>query len=278
MNAGQLSAELSEKTGLCFGELQPVEGGMDAAATCFQGGGYFVKLRPDVPVGVTLTTNLSIPGILSPLQILTLSSGIKAIVYEWIDGRDGFNRPLALAHWKEVGRALRQVHDSEEHMSFLPSETFKIQDADSLLTSPLSRQVKENWPQLDWIIRETQTLGRELSRKTWELVPCHADLHVGNILTLEQNVWLIDWDSARLAPRECDLVFFLESGIMGLHGQAEELAFLSGYGRVSVSPELIRYYKLARVLEDLIAFAQEGDETWFLKQFESQVFRNVNTS
>jgi spectinomycin phosphotransferase len=144
--------------------------------------------------------------------------------------------------------------------------------------SPLAHLVELRWLDIAWIIKESESLGGQLSSQEWKFVPCHADLHVGNILTSEHDTWLIDWDTGRLAPRECDLLFFLGNGILGKHGAAEEAAFLSGYGEVIVSTELIRYYRLARVLEDLISFAQEGDEKWFLRQLDSQLLLDAKRS
>lgn len=271
MNITELAAEISQRTGLKIGELEPVEGGMDSRASSYRTESYFIKLRPELPDGAILASRLAVPGVLGPLQTLQLSDGSNALVYEYIDAHNGFERMLTLDQWEEVGTILRQVHDFVDLTLILPREQFTVQGVDTLASSRLSHLVELRRPQVDAIIKETQSAGRQLSGKTWRFVPCHADLHVGNILSSEHNVWLVDWDTARFAPCECDLVFFLGKGILGQHGQREEEAFLRGYGEATLNPEMIRYYQLARVLEDLVAFAQEGDETWFLRQFESHL-------
>lgn len=270
-----LSDELSEKSGLRLGALVPTEGGMDSSASCFMNETYFVKLKSSVPAGLLLASQLAIPGVLSPLQIIELPNQSTAIVYPRLDAVNGFEKPLRLEHWVQVGRILRQVHDFTGPTSYLATESFHVPGVESLSHSPLANLVLARRPEIDWIVEEIESLGVHLSNQEWEFVPCHADLHVGNIVTNDHDLWLLDWDTGRLAPRECDLVFFLENGILDMHGISEEEAFWSGYGELSFSPELIRYYQLARVLEDLIAFAEDGNDEWFMRQFESKLLRKA---
>lgn len=274
----KLAAEIKEQTGLDIGALEPLEGGMDAAASCFRSETYFVKIRPDLPAGVVLASHLDIPGVLSPLHVVATVDGSQAIVYPRIDAANGFETPLSTSHWEEVGSILKQVHGYVGPTSFLSRETFRIHGIDTMRSSPLAHLVDVHWPEINWIIDEVQALGSLVSKQEWSFVPCHADLHVGNILTSRHTVWLVDWDTSRLAPPECDLVFFLDNGILGLHGNEEEKAFLKGYGQTTVSADLVRYYRLARLLEDLVSFAQEGDETWFMRQLESNLLRQTRLS
>ncbi len=228
--------------------LRPLEGGLDSAARNYRSGDYFIKVRPNVPAGAILASELAIPGVLAPLEIVLLTDGRYALVYPYVDAKNGFEQPLSIEHWEQVGRVLRQVHDFPGLTSCLSSESFTVPGTETLETSPLSHLVEAHWSEVRWLIEETQALGRRMLQHVWQLVPCHADLHVGNVLTTGSQVWLVDWDTARLAPRECDLVFFLGSGILGLHGPDEEAAFLRGYGLVEYSTALIRYFQLARAL------------------------------
>lgn len=277
MQATEIAAELSAALSESFAKLEPVDGGLDAAAKNFRSGNHFIKVRPNLPPGVSLTSRLSVPGVLAPLHIVELADGSHAIVYRRLDAKNGFDRPLLAEHWESAGRTLREVHESGVTEG-LASETFRVEGTDTLDSSPLSNLVDAHRAQVDWLIEETLRLGQRLSTRSWMLVPCHADLHVGNILTALNGVWLVDWDTARLAPRECDLMFFVGEGILGLHGPQEEAAFFRGYGTVEMSPELIRYYRLARVLEDVVSFAQEGDVKWFLRQFgDASLLRAIQT-
>jgi len=264
----EIEAELSAAMGHTI-SLQPLEGGLDSAARNYRSGDYFIKVRRDVPPGASLTSALAIPGVLAPLRVVHLANGSHALVYQYIDAKNGFDHPLSRDNWEQVGRILRQVHDFKDPTPWLAKETFEVPGTDTLESSPLAHLVEANRAQVDWLIAETEQLGHRLSKQSWTFVPCHADLHVGNILTADNKVWLVDWDTARTSPRECDLLFFLGTGILGLHGQQEEAAFLRGYGEVEFSPDLIRYFQLARVLEDVVSFAAEGDEAWFSRQFAS---------
>ena len=87
---------------------------------------------------------------------------------------------------------------------------------------------------------------------------CHADPHLGNVIVGADGVHLIDWDDAVLAPREQDLMFLL--GGMGTLGPttAEQLdAFFTGYGEVAVDPVNLRYYRHARVQEEVGLWAEQ---------------------
>ena len=45
--------------------------------------------------------------------------------------------------------------------------------------------------------------------RAWEMVVCHTDLHGGNLLVdSADNLYILDWEGAMLAPPEQDLFFF----------------------------------------------------------------------
>jgi hypothetical protein len=51
-------------------------------------------------------------------------------------------------------------------------------------------------------------LGRAVAAARPELVLCHADLHLANLLVdAEGRLWVVDWDGLQLTPRERDLLF-----------------------------------------------------------------------
>jgi len=61
-----------------------------------------------------------------------------------------------------------------------------------------------------------------------------------------------------MAPRECDLIFFTDGGILKAHGAEEEASFFQGYGPWEPDPTATTYYRLARVMEDIVSFAAEA--------------------
>ena len=178
-----LALALSAAMGESLWTPQPVEGGLDAAATNFRWGDYFVKVRPDLPAGVILAREVAVPEVLAPLKVVALPDETYALVYPYIEAKDGFDRPLSLEHWETAGRALRCVHDHSAPNCGLETEGFHVLGTGALDSSPLASLVDANRSQIHWLIDETLELGRRLSATAWPLVPCHADLHVGNILT-----------------------------------------------------------------------------------------------
>jgi spectinomycin phosphotransferase len=66
-------------------------------------------------------------------------------------------------------------------------------------------------------------------------VICHADPNLGNVLMGDEGVWLLDWDDAVTGPREQDLLFVLDGGVLAFAPvtAAQTGAFLTGYGAVA---------------------------------------------
>lgn len=84
-------------------------------------------------------------------------------------------------------------------------------------------------------------------RRPHRLVVCHTDAHGGNVMQgAAGELWVIDWETARLAPPEHDLWM--------LHARLPEV--LPGYEAVTgepanLDPDLLGFYFFRRVLEDL---------------------------
>lgn len=111
---------------------------------------------------------------------------------------------------------------------------------------------------INHVFERCKTLGQLCRDRDWTPVVCHADIHVGNVIkTGEDACAIIDWDDPRLAPRECDLMFFLDGGIAD-HDPWTEKSFFDGYGSVPVDPILIAYYKYARAAEDIVSFSGDA--------------------
>jgi len=119
--------------------------------------------------------------------------------------------------------------------------------------------LRQRSEEIELAVRRTGELGEQCRIAEPKLVPSHADLHEANILVDELgSVHLVDWDLPRMAPRECDLMFFVEQGIFGEIAAEDEAAFFEGYGSVSPDPVLLAYFRFARVVEDLVAYYDEA--------------------
>ena len=106
------------------------------------------------------------------------------------------------------------------------------------------------WPQrralLD-LVGRVQDLGAAAGARAQERVLCHGDL-IGDNLLVDRGgrLWVVDWDGARLAPRELDLALFTGPGF----GR-----FLAAYeadaGPCDLDPDLVAFVLLRRNLDDL---------------------------
>jgi spectinomycin phosphotransferase len=87
---------------------------------------------------------------------------------------------------------------------------------------------------------------------------CHADIHAGNLLLAQDGqIYIVDWDSPVLAPRERDLMF-IGAGIGGIwNTEREQALFYQGYGAVEISQPALAYYRWERIVQDIAAFCEQ---------------------
>lgn len=108
------------------------------------------------------------------------------------------------------------------------------------------------------LIQYTRELQAILQSQYFEHVVCHADIHGWNLLITPDNyLYLIDWDTIILAPKERDLMF-IGAGIWntGYTYSQEKFSFYKGYGASKVNKDAILYYRLERIFEDISAYCQ----------------------
>lgn len=238
-----MAALLQEEYGLAAVDLKPVHGGTDDSAQVWRawtsnGLSYAVK------TGRSRSLDLDVPGVPRPLQ------GGSLHVTRWIDGDPG---PARLVHWRALGRLLARVHtltaDAPRIEYDHRRQAAVAHDVDQRLTPELAQV----WDRsvVDRLIKRADTLAAALADRPREDVLCHTDPHLGNLLLDGEDVWLIDWDDARLAPREHDLLFVLGGVLVEQVTEAEQAAFFDGYGPVEVDAELLAYARCVRALEEL---------------------------
>ena len=103
-------------------------------------------------------------------------------------------------------------------------------------------------------------------------VLCHGDVHAANImLDHEGGLYIVDWDTPRIAPRERDLLFIVGSIIARTVTPHEEACFFQGYGLTAINWRALTYYRYERALEDVY----EGARSVFL---DSAVSAAVKTA
>ena len=196
-------------------------------------------------------------------------------LYPFVAGRNGFECPLNAAAWHQLGRALRALHETRlpaELLREIPRETCGAESGAALqqilaqsaaasedpLVAQLRDLLQRKRAALDWLVEQTTSLARTLRKRGLPCVPCHADIHAGNVLVDAQGrLHLLDRDTLLLAPRERDLMF-IGAGVAGHWREAQEAAwFYEAYGSQQPDPQALAYYRCERVVADVVDYCEQ---------------------
>lgn len=179
---------------------------------------------------------------------------------------------MSAAQWAELGATVRAIHDlppGDGFASMLRTEDFvpvkvvllrEVEqriDAGELGHEPARHELAGIWrsrrDHIDRIAAQTDALAPRARERAGPAVICHADIHAWNVLlTLANDIAIVDWDEAMLAPRERDLMFV--DGVAGGHA-ADPIAFFEGYGDVEADPVVMAYYRAEWTVQDLAGYA-----------------------
>jgi spectinomycin phosphotransferase len=247
---------------------------------------YFLKLRR----GLFDEMSLEMPRFLSDLGITQIIAPLRTTsnrlwhrlepftmaLYPFAAGSDAYNVALSERQWIEFGTTLRRIHDVRLPPALarsLPRETyapdwrervrrFQTQLPDAALEDRLSDELATFMAAKAEVVRELVEGAERLAEllhgrpQTWNL--CHADIHAGNLLVAANDTfYIVDWDTALLAPKERDLMF-IGSGLgRGWNGGPEEGWFYQGYGPTKIDPKGIAYYRCERLVQDIVEFCAQ---------------------
>ncbi|MBB63953.1 MAG: spectinomycin phosphotransferase [Waddliaceae bacterium] len=246
---------------------------------------FFVKSKYDLKN--TLATD--IPKLLSERGIKELIAPIHTInnksaltienfslsVFPFINGEDGFTRDLTSEQWVILGKTLRQIHNLQVPFSIrkqIPEEQFSSKWRNKLrsiyflieseqfvdeLSLNLVEFIKKNRDTIQELIERSESLAKELQTQELEFVFCHSDIHAGNVLIGDdERIYIVDWDSPIIAPRERDLMF-IGAGVANVWNNTyEEKLFYKGYGEIKINKRAISYYRYERIVEDIAIYCQ----------------------
>jgi spectinomycin phosphotransferase len=289
-----LQATLQDQYDLAPITLDFLPVGLDYHAVVYrvlsdQGSAYLLKIttRPLYEPRYQVPRYLNDQGITSVVApLLTKSGGLWTKIVDWtmvlypfINGDSNFTG-MTNEQWRELGSIFKKIHEvpvPAERFESLRKETFDAAEyAQSIHTfetqhlhSRHSGSVSEGAFRADWLahqatihaaVRSLEKLAGVLQKQSGPYVFCHADLHPANLIRDHANhVFVIDWDDVMLAPKERDFIFVRES---------EADAFWEGYGQPQVDWIALTYYRLERVVQDVIACAEDmflnddqGEET-----------------
>ena len=284
-----LADAVASAYGVRLVDVTPLLGGYDAYAKTFEGrdpGGnhYFIKVRVGHEPGIALSDHLhraGNPEVVAPIRTQSGSTesayeDFVLLLYPFEPGKSGIADPPNLSHWTSLGRAVRRIHGtrlSSDDLASISTEPFAVANIDRFLETMertltantddvgLADLLREYETAIRVTVARTEVLGLACRARKWDLVISHADLHVGNVLVQPEGaIKIVDWDSPRLAPRECDLQFMCDGGILNAHGPEEEAAFFRGYGACQIDPLAMAFYRHARAVEDFVADTHEATD------------------
>lgn len=283
-------SRLKEEYNLHVAELTFLPLGADMGTAVYRvttvdGTAYFLKLRRGFEeITVTVPIFLKSQGIqeiIAPIETKSKRGWAdfgerKMILYPFIEGKNGFEMNVSDSHKQTLGAALKRIHTEKiplELKRVIPQETFSPQWRERMkdvqrqvrnntfsdpTAAKLANFVKSKDTEIIRLINRTEELAQELQSQTRELVLCHTDIHGANILiTKNDQLYIVDWDSPLLAPKERDLMF-VGGGIDNLwESEWDESVFYEGYGKVNIDLAVMAYYRYERVIEDLVAYGEQ---------------------
>ena len=250
-------------------------------ATAADGMPYFCKLRSGNfnETSVEMPRFLSQQGVAQVIPPLpTLEGGLWAgledyhvILYPFIEGVDGYTQELSEPQWAEFATALQRLHAARppaELAAKIPVETYAPEwrercrqslrrlEAETF-TDPVMRSLAgyllPRRETVHELIRRAEHLAQVLLAQPAENVPCHADMHPGNLhIHPSGRLFIVDWDDVIYAPKERDLMFIGGGqGFLNRTAQEEESLFYRYYGPVEIDPFALAYFRCERALIDI---------------------------
>lgn len=242
----RLSACLKDDFGLSVEALSFLPLGADVDTAVYRAQAddaacYFVKLRrgafePSTVLVPQLLGSRGVPAVIPPIATTSgaLWSRLDAftvLVNPFVAGRDGYERELTKRQWMSLGQLLRGLHElgAGEVLGRLPRERYSPRHRERVrgflshaeTDEPLdivAAQVKELLCDRREVVLEllerADELAASLEARKLPHVVCHGDIHAGNVLVGDNgSLYVVDWDTLLLAPRERDLMAIGMGGV-----------------------------------------------------------------
>ncbi|MFG1653143.1 phosphotransferase enzyme family protein [Micromonospora sp. NPDC049275] len=277
--------------GLDLSVLNEITHGSDERARLWRartpdGARFAVKLSGGgTSAGLIVTAHLAargVPGIAAPLRtrdgrLFAERDGRRLALVPWVSDQRALDGPMTEAHWRAYGEMLAAVHAApvtDELARALPaggeaypSIVAATRDMAGRLRDriepgdPLVAELTATWASVaDRVSTVIRGVERLAAARSGPAVVCHGDPHLGNLLLgPEGQVWLVDWDDAVLAPRECDLMFVV-GGVLAFAPitPAQERAVRAGYGAPDVDAARLAWFLAVRALDDFSDWTRQA--------------------
>jgi spectinomycin phosphotransferase len=247
---------------------------------------YFLKLRS----GKFLEASVSVPKHLADIgikqvipPILTklgrLYSGLgsfKAILYPYVEGRNGVEAKLSEDQWVQFGAAIKRLHSTDIPSSItngVPRETFSSKWRETVksflgrienevfeepVAVKMAEFLKSKSSEILKLVERAEELAITIQKQPLTYVLCHADMHGWNLIVDKENaLYIVDWDTLIFAPKERDLMF-IGAGIWdsGLTPNEEESLFYKGYTQTKINHDVLACYRFERIIQDISEYCE----------------------
>ena len=204
-----------------------------------------------------------------PQVILTTEGKYKCedseslfILFEWIDGITPCEEPLMPAQRYELAKIITELHrydtgiPTEAHIMrenydipFLASLMAWAKNGNENIPLGYSRNIVEKLELLS-------ELSSALSTLNLPYVLCHNDVHGWNVITQDNNLFLLDWEGLRFAPRESDLFVFKYGQYLGQHWEEFLGVYRKAHPHCEINETAMRFFLLRRRLDDINEFIE----------------------
>jgi spectinomycin phosphotransferase len=242
---------------------------------------YFLKLRSGKFLEVSVSVpkylaDLGIKQVISPLatkteQLWTSLASFKAILYPYVEGRNGVEAKLSEDQWAQFGATIKKLHSADIPSSItkdVPRETFSskwretvkaflMRVENEVFEEPVAVKMaaflKSKRCEILKLVERAEELAITIQKQPLEYILCHADMHGWNLFVDKENaLYIVDWDTLIFAPVERDLMF-IGAGIWdsGLTAAEEESLFYQGYGKAEINQDVLAYYRFERIIQDI---------------------------
>jgi spectinomycin phosphotransferase len=242
---------------------------------------YFLKLRSGEFLEASVSVpkylvDLGIKQVIPPLvtktgQLWTSLASFKAILYPYVEDRNGAEGKLSEDHWVQFGAAIKNLHSTDipnASTSGTPRETFSskwretvkaflVRVENEVFEEPVAVKMalflKSKRREILKLVERAEELVHTLQKQPLEYILCHADIHGWNLIVDKEGaLYIVDWDTLIFAPVERDLMF-VGAGIWdsGLTPDEEESLFYKGYGQTEINRNAIAYYRFERIIQDI---------------------------
>ncbi len=278
--------------GIYIQAVQFISGGADINALAYKADAkssphsYFVKFKygnhDEINLSIMrLLHDSGIKEIIFPIntlegKLLQHLDRFIMIVYPFIHAPNGFTQNLTETQWKQLGKALRRIHDASVPaliQNELRKETYsskwremvrsfysKIEPntSDDKITADFKSFFKQNIDKIYRLVDSAEELSKKIHPDPDKYVLCHSDIHAGNILVAnDDSIYIIDWDEPMLGPKERDLMF-IGGGVGNVWNKPQEIDhFYEGYGKTSIDKTILSYYRHERIVEDVALYSKD---------------------